>query len=313
MSKLNGLFAVTLVAAFALTGCETVPQSPSLSGRVTRFHAIDAAPKTYLLVPNEGTGSLEWRTYAALVRQNLSAYGWTEAPYESADVAVFLQYEIGQGRQITFSRPVYGLVPSGNSTTTGTINSFGNTTTVNATTTQEQVLGVVGTSTGGHTEYDRAVRVSMYSMSAVRQSERLEPVYEGEIRSTGTTGDLPTVMPALVDGLFREFPGRSGSTNDVSMAIKPATPPGNYRPANYTGSPWQISVQKKMGIVSDTYTTKINGKAISETKVWDITHRSEASQGEHEGRTVSTDCSEQGEKVVCTVMVDGVRAWAGSY
>lgn len=138
----------------------------------------------------------------------------------SADVAVFLQYEISQGRQVAFSYPIFGSVPTGTSTTTGTVGTYGNTSTINTTTTKQTTLGVVGTGTGNRSEYDRAVRVTMFSLPIYRESQKMEAVYEGEIRSSGSTGDLPTVMPALLEGLFLEFPGKSGTTNAVSVPIR---------------------------------------------------------------------------------------------
>ncbi len=202
--------------ALILTACA----ASSLQGRVTRFHALEPAPKSYIVVPDDGQdGSLEFRTYAALVREKLTQRGWREATLEAADVAIFLQYQIGQGRDITFSYPIFGSVPAGTATTTGTISTYGNTSTINTTTTQQSRLGVVGTGTGSRTVYDRAVRVTMFSLSKYREQKRMEALYEGEIRSTGSTGDLPTIMPALLQGLFSDFPGKSGTTQEVTIPI----------------------------------------------------------------------------------------------
>jgi len=132
---------------------------------------------------------------------------------------VFLQYEIGQGRQVTFSYPIMGQVATGGSTTTGTVSTYGNTSTLNATTTPNTRLGVVGSGAGSRTEFDRAVRLTMYSAPEYRASQRMQRLYEGEIRSSGSTGDLPTVMPSLIRGLFEDFPGRSGSVRNITVPI----------------------------------------------------------------------------------------------
>jgi hypothetical protein len=202
--------------ALILTACTTL----SLQGRVTRFHALEPAPKSYVVVPDDGQdGSLEFRTYAALLKERLTQHGWREATIEAADVAIFLQYQIGQGRDVTFSYPIFGSVPTGTATTTGTVTTYGNMSTINTTTTQQSRLGVVGTGTGSRTVYDRAVRVTMFSLPGYREQKRMEALYEGEIRSSGSTGDLPIVMPALLQGLFSDFPGKSGTTQEVSIPI----------------------------------------------------------------------------------------------
>lgn len=215
-------YLLPVLVAIALSACATTLPAPlTLNGRVTRFHVIDAAPRSFVLVPDDGgIGSLEWRTYAALAKQQLTLRGWSEVSFESADVAIFLQYQIAQGRSVVFSQPVFGMVPSGTSQTTGTITTYGNRATVNSTTTQGQTFGVVGTTTGSRTVYDRAVKVTMFSVPAYRESQRMESVYEAEIRSTGSVGDLPTVMPSLIQGLMSGFPGRSGSVNDVHIPIQ---------------------------------------------------------------------------------------------
>lgn len=210
-------YCILFVAALLAIGCATA----SLQGSVTRFHALESGSRSFVILPeNEQQGSLEFRTYAGFVSEKLRATGWREATLETADVAIFVQYKISQGHRVTFNYPVFGAVPTGTTNTYGTVNTFGNTSTINATTTQQSTFGVVGTGTGSRTEYDRAVRITMYSLPTYRQSQKMESVYEGEIRSTGSTGDLPTVMPALLNGLFQDFPGKSGTTRTVSIPIR---------------------------------------------------------------------------------------------
>lgn len=210
--------ALVLIALLSLlTGCGT----PSLQGAVSRFHVLPASPQTFVIVPDrDQADSLEFRSYANLVRQALQARGWKESTMPDADLAVFFQYSISQGRQIAFSYPIFGQVPTGTSTTTGTLSTFGNTSNIYATTTHQTTIGVVGTGVGSRTEYDRALRVLMFSLPAYRAKQSMERVYEGEIRSSGSTGDLPTVMPVLVRGLFDDFPGISGTTRRVNVPFQ---------------------------------------------------------------------------------------------
>jgi hypothetical protein len=200
-----------------LNGCST----PPLRGSVSRFHVLPAQPQTFAVIPDKGqSGSLEFTSYSNLVREALQKRGWREAGFENADVAVLFQYSISQGRQVAFSYPIFGQVPSGNSTTTGTVSTYGSTAVLQATTTAQTETGIIGTGVGSRVEFDRALRVLMYALPSYRSTQKLERVYEGEIRSTGSTGDLPTVMPVLVRGLLDDFPGTSGTTRRVRVPFQ---------------------------------------------------------------------------------------------
>jgi len=204
------------VVGVLLAGCATFVQS-----QVTRFHQLDSAAKKYVLVPTkEQENSLEHTAYSALVRTKLNALGWSETPFDQADVAVFVQYAIGAGREVAFSYPIIGQVPTGNtySTSTFNVNSYGTnyaTGTVNTQTTRQTTFGVVGTGVGTATVFDRALRVDMVSVPEFKATNRVVPVYEGTVRSAGSTGVLSQVMPALVEALFKDFPGTSGRTDRV--------------------------------------------------------------------------------------------------
>lgn len=215
---MNTRLALVLVVFIGLlSGCGT----PPLQGAVSRFHVLPGSPQSFVIVPDREQGdSLEFRSYANLVRQALQARGWREGDMATADVALFFQYSISQGRQVAFSYPIFGQVPTGTSTTTGTVSTYGNTSNIYATTTRQTTTGVVGSGVGSRTEFDRALRVLMFSLPTYRATQKMERVYEGEIRSTGSTGDLPTVMPVLVRGLFDDFPGTSGTTRRVNVPFQ---------------------------------------------------------------------------------------------
>lgn len=216
VQDMNKRFVIGLLAAFGLltlTGCST-----TLQGSVSRFHVLSTPPQTFVVIPeSDQAESLEFRSYANLVRQALQTRGWREGTTETADIAVFFQYSISQGRQVAFTYPIFGEIPTGTSTTKGTVSTYGKTSNIYATTTRETATGIVGSGTGSRTEFDRALRLLMFSLPTYRATQKMERVYEGEIRSAGSTGDLPTVMPLLLRGLFEDFPGTSGSTRRVNV------------------------------------------------------------------------------------------------
>jgi len=208
------LLLLLSLVSFLLTGCATT----KLEGSVSRFHVLSPVPQTFVVVPeNDQSDSLEFKSYANLVRQALQAKGWSEETFESANIAVYLQYSISQGRQVSFSYPVFGQVPTGTSNTVGTVSTYGNTSNIYTTTTRQTMTGIVGSGTGNRTEFDRALRVLMFSLPTFRSTQKMERVYEGEIRSSGTTGNLPMVMPMLIQGIFEDFPGISGTTRNVNV------------------------------------------------------------------------------------------------
>ena len=81
------------------------------------------------------------------------------------------------------------------------------------------VGGSVSTSVGlgenrGETVYAR--RVSLVLEDAT-SGERL---YEGRAVSVGKSGDLARVMPHLLEALFDNFPGTSGTSNEFKKKIE---------------------------------------------------------------------------------------------
>ena len=205
------LFAI---ATLCLHGCKT------LEGRLTQFHTLDYSPRSFVVVPTPAqVDSLEFLEYAKLVRTNLVSRGWRHSEPENADLAIFLQYQISQGRNIAFSYPIFGQVPTGSSTTTGTSSKFGNISSFNFNTQQNTTTALVGTGIGNRTEYDRALEVTMYSLAPLKEKKKPERVYEGTVRSSGSEGDLSSVIPILIRGLFQEFPGESGVSRNLSMPV----------------------------------------------------------------------------------------------
>ena len=211
----RGLFVILLTWMGLIAGCAT----PKLHGTVTRFHDLGGTPQSFVIVPDqEQSDSLEFKSYANLVRTAFQSHGWSESDFAKADVAVTFQYHISQGRRVEFTYPIFGQVPTGRSTSVGTVSTYGNRSTFNATTTQQTAPAIVGTGVSSRTEYDRALRVVMFSLPAYRASQKMQRVYEGEIRSTGSVADLPAVMPALVKGLLGEFPGKSGAAERIVVS-----------------------------------------------------------------------------------------------
>ncbi len=218
MKKTPRIFFIFLFSLL-LINCATT--KTYIQAKATKFHALEQRPYTFIILPEKDQqDTLQFRTYANFVEEKLKQKGWSPTPYDSAEILVFIQYQISQGHEVKFNYPIFGSVPSGTTNSYGTVTTYGNTSTITATTKQETRLAVIGAGTSSRMMYDRALRMTMYSLNAFNNSQKIESIYEGEIRSEGTTNDLPAVMPALLDGIFQDFPGKSGTTSITTIPIQ---------------------------------------------------------------------------------------------
>lgn len=196
-----------------LQGCATT------QGRVQQFHALSDGSKTFWVNDEmDNKQSLEYRAYAAQVQSALSKLGWRAVDRaEAADLAVFVDYSVGGGREKISSVPIMGAVPTGSSYTRGSISPNGQ---FNAMTTQRSSLGLVGMSTTSTTVHDAYLRVQMYSVAVFNSTGKLEPVYEGRVRATGPGSDAASVVPHLISALFADFPGKSGGSREFTVHLQ---------------------------------------------------------------------------------------------
>ena len=216
--RLFRLFLLGAAVLLVVGGCGTRIQS-----KVTVFHEMTqkAEGMTYAFIRSkEQQGSLEHKTYEDLVRQHLSKKGLREVPVTQADLAVFLSYEIDNGREAVSSYPIFGQTGVASSQTYGNVyRSYGGSSSYSGTTTYQPTYGVVGTGRRSDMVYTRRVQLDMLSRPLLDQ-EKVSEVYEGRVVSTGSSSQLNQVMPYLVESLFQEFPGNSGATKTVTLPVQ---------------------------------------------------------------------------------------------
>ncbi len=207
-----------IASSLALLGCAT-PVTP-VSSRLTVFHALpDVAPagKISVLALRREIEGLEFQAYAEQFTQALRRHGYVVGPLDTdTKYVAFLDYGIDDGQMVarTSVVPQFGVTGSSGSTTTGTINSFGNTTTVNATTTNTPTYGVTGYVPVTRTtrEFARFVNVKIYSLTADQKLDAT--LYEGRVRSEGSCGNLAVLMPGFIAQLTTDFPGKPGGRTE---------------------------------------------------------------------------------------------------
>jgi hypothetical protein len=61
------------------------------------------------------------------------------------------------------------------------------------------------------TQYSRVLRVEIVNRPA-SANEKPQRVYQADVVSVGRNGALARVMPAMIEGLFEVFPGKTGQT-----------------------------------------------------------------------------------------------------
>lgn len=216
MKMIMTMLALTLSAIF-LPGCAGFVRSD-----VSVFHQLPDTPipKTYVFVPLKGQeNSLEYRTYQELVRQQLNRYQYREVTgSEKPDAVIAFSYGIDNGQEKLESIPIYGQTGVSSSTTYGTLNTYGNFGSYSGTTTYTPTYGVVGSTTVSRKEYSRGLWLYIVDAKSVGTS-KLNVLYEGSVKSSGSSSQLSRVIPAMIEALFKKFPGKSGATRTETTPI----------------------------------------------------------------------------------------------
>ncbi len=209
----------TLVAfVFALlSGCASFVET-----KVSAFHELEPSLSglTYALIPSkEQEDSLEFQTYAKLVKVELEKRGMTEAPFNQAKYAIFLLYGIDNGKEVISSYPIFGQTGTGSSYTTGAVTTYGNTATYRGTTYKTPTYGVVGSGTSSSTVFTRYLNIDFIDI-AKSGNGKVKKAYEGKATSSGSSSQLAEVMPGIVKGVFVDFPGKSGMSRTSRQQLE---------------------------------------------------------------------------------------------
>ncbi len=175
-----------------LAGC-----SKTIVSDVTRFHNLTAPNAETIEVVSMDPGlqnSLEFGQYAALIGKNLGKTGYSPPIDASSQLIAKIGYALQSAEGVIDSGPRSSIAigASGGSHHSG--------------------VGVGISFPLGKSE-PRQEYVYTLLMEIIRRSDGTK-LYEGRVSSHGQEG-LPLMMPYLVDALFQDFPGKSGSSNRV--------------------------------------------------------------------------------------------------
>lgn len=207
---------LALIAVVFASGCSMVPATPwTVKSNVVVFHKLahTDTPTKYAfaqLSDDPRASSLEYQSYEDRIRTQLNKHNFVETPPDEAEVFVTFDYFIGPGKERRASVPVMGQTGTLSSHTTGTIDPT--TGMFSGTTHHTPTYGVVGSQSVSSTVYDRRFLLLILEPPVGQTLQDSKIVYQADVLSVGTSGQIARVMPNIIDALFEEFPGQSGST-----------------------------------------------------------------------------------------------------
>ena len=76
----------------------------------------------------------------------------------------------------------------------------------------------MGLSTGFGSSNRQGAYLSHLSLNIIRLSDGVR-LYEGVVENRGQNQNISAVIPFMIDALFQDFPGQSGTSNTIKTTI----------------------------------------------------------------------------------------------
>jgi hypothetical protein len=199
----SGLAAVAALALLA--GCAS-----TLTSEVTSFHRLEdgLAGERFVMVPSDAqAGSLEYETYAGFVREALVRHGLLDGGTgeRAGALAVRMSYLV-DGSSPAVGGGTRGEVGIGVGAGTGGFSMGG--------------IGIgFGIPIGGGARDAGGWRRSLTVTIDRPRTGSSERIFEATAVSRGQTAAVTPVMRAMVEAIFRDFPGQNGVTRIVEVPL----------------------------------------------------------------------------------------------
>lgn len=202
---MKAAYTVLAASVLVLSGCAS-----RVTSDVTTFHEqVMPAGETIRVIPAdpENNGSLEFRSYAARISDELRKIGYTPIDDASTntDLVAEVDYAVAPGptqvysdNSQSYARYYFGFGRYYNPRYFGMYDPF-----YDPLWNQPQVYSTP--------TYQRSLEMNIVD------SDRQERVFEGRVESNGLESALPEVMPYLITAMFENFPGESGTTKLVTI------------------------------------------------------------------------------------------------
>ncbi|CAA6813280.1 MAG: Unknown protein [uncultured Campylobacterales bacterium] len=200
MKKISILF----VLGYLFIGCGSVVSN------VTVFHDLKSNHGFKYTFDNSDD-SLESRAYKQKIKQELLKYNIKENP--NAKILVEFDYDIDEGKRRVVSRPVVGLVYNNNFFRSRKCGGKGRgrggrRSGFNL----NYSYQFLGNSLESYREYRRVVSLKMFNKNTNKY------IYEARAVSKGSSEEILNVIDEMIQALFVNFPGVSGTTRRVSIS-----------------------------------------------------------------------------------------------
>ncbi len=159
-------------------------------------------------------GSLEFQAVSNHLSKKLLEHGYLPTrPNEQPEFVAYITYGIDNGKTSMTSVPIYGQTGGGTSFSSGTVTSGTSIGSYNGTTTTMPTYGVVGVMPVSEITYKRAVNIDIYKFS----NSATKKVYEIRAVSTGSCGNINSILFNIIDGIFKNFPNENGKSQTVDI------------------------------------------------------------------------------------------------
>jgi len=201
--KLTGVMC--LAAVLIAGGC-----ARDVETEVTRFHQGHLpAGESFAVLPEEDIAAgPEFDRYADMIAEELATYGYSRAMAGEADLHVLIDYNVSEGRTRIESRPGFSYPHY------SYLLGFHHRPFHYGFYHPYRYDGYLGPDIRSKTIHTRRLAMT------IRNAGTGETVFEGRALSEGPTQEIARIMPYLVESMFRNFPGDSGTTKVVKIETK---------------------------------------------------------------------------------------------
>ncbi len=211
-----------LIAATSLTLSACLGGSGPVKSNLSQFHTLDSVPAsaTFSVVSwrPELENSLEFRSYAKRLTAIMREAGLRAvAPGQPADYIAYLDYGIDDGRPVTYTYnvPQWGVTYKAQTTSTVVDETKPGQQVISSTVRgADPTYGVTGyqQEVRNRTVYARFVHIDILPKNASAQTT---PVYELRLKSSGSCGSIPSLMPRFMRAIEKRFDRKSGYSGKV--------------------------------------------------------------------------------------------------
>lgn len=214
--------AALVLAVGLLQGCAT-----ALDTTVTTFHEPEASwvGKRFAIVPDgDQRDSLEFQSYAAQVGHGLQRNGLVPAGGGRADVDVHLRYQVEELRPLRYSTPVYGGIGPGWAWGPYPY-AYPYGFYYGRPPYWPMGYMMIGADTREYRTWRHELKVDLGKAGeSARQFQATASTESG-------SASLVSVMPALVEAIFHDFPGPNGQVRHVPVQLREPEPTATRAPA----------------------------------------------------------------------------------